>query len=96
VDGVLALQRKEALATATFYGSTGFAGNVTILALLGYGGSLVSKGLISVGDLSSLLLYSAYVGGSMGQLSSFFVSPSPKALHHTQTLIYPTFHRRHL
>lgn len=49
------------------------AGNITILALLGYGGTLVSKGVISVGDLSSLLLYSAYVGGSMGQLSSFFV-----------------------
>ncbi|CAG7850726.1 ATP-dependent permease MDL1, mitochondrial AltName: Full=ABC transporter mdl1; Flags: Precursor [Serendipita indica DSM 11827] len=74
VDSVLGLQRKEAFATATFYGSTGLAGNVTILALLGYGGTLVSRGVISVGDLSSLLLYSAYVGGSMGQLSSFFTT----------------------
>lgn len=74
VDSVLKLQRKEAFATATFYGSTGLAGNITILALLGYGGTLVSKGVISVGDLSSLLLYSAYVGGSMGQLSSFFTT----------------------
>ncbi|PVF93544.1 putative ATP-binding cassette transporter [Serendipita vermifera] len=74
VDSVLSLQKKEALATATFYGSTGLAGNITILALLGYGGTLVSKGFISVGDLTSLLLYSAYVGGSMGQLSSFFTT----------------------
>lgn len=74
VDTVLGLQRKEAFASATFFGSTGLAGNITILALLGYGGTLVSRGVISVGDLTSLLLYSAYVGGSMGQLSSFFVS----------------------
>ncbi|KAJ3884265.1 hypothetical protein GG344DRAFT_71476 [Lentinula edodes] len=36
---------------------TGWSGNVTILALLGYGGSLVSQGEITVGDLTSLLLY---------------------------------------
>ncbi|KAG9056840.1 ATP-binding cassette permease mdl1 [Serendipita sp. 407] len=74
VDSVFSLQRKEAFATATFYGTTGLSGNITILALLGYGGTLVSRGVISVGDLTSLLLYSAYVGGSMSQLSSFFTT----------------------
>jgi ABC-type multidrug transport system fused ATPase/permease subunit len=68
-------------------GSTGWAGNLTILTLLGYGafsclassciassendisgGTLVSRGEISVGDLTSLLLYSAYVGGSLSML----------------------------
>lgn len=37
--------------------------------LLGYGGTLVSRGEISVGDLTSLLLYTAYVGGALGNLS---------------------------
>ncbi|KAG8923829.1 ATP-binding cassette permease mdl1 [Tulasnella sp. 418] len=66
--------RKEAWASGTFFGSTGWAGNVTILMLLGYGGTLVSRGEISVGDLTSLLLYTAYVGSSLTTLSSFFVS----------------------
>ena len=69
VDDVFQLARKEAIATAIFYGCTGFAGNITILCLLGYGGTLVSRGVISVGDLTSLLMYSAYVGSSMGMLS---------------------------
>lgn len=33
------------------------------------GGSLVSKGAISVGDLSSLLLYTVYVGSGLQMLT---------------------------
>ncbi|KAJ8475143.1 hypothetical protein ONZ45_g15713 [Pleurotus djamor] len=54
--------------------TTGWSGNVTILALLGYGGSLVSRGDISVGDLTSLLLYTVYVGNGLTMLTSFFSS----------------------
>ncbi|KAF8310188.1 hypothetical protein DL93DRAFT_2230451 [Clavulina sp. PMI_390] len=72
VNKVLDLGMKEAWASAVFFGSTGWAGNLTILTLLGYGGTLVSRGEISVGDLTSLLLYSAYVGSSLGMLSGFF------------------------
>ncbi|EPQ55212.1 hypothetical protein GLOTRDRAFT_138835 [Gloeophyllum trabeum ATCC 11539] len=71
---VLGLQRREAVASAIFFGSTGWSGNVTLLALLGYGGTLVSSGAISVGDLSSLLLYTVYVGSGMQMLTSFFSS----------------------
>lgn len=59
--------------TGTFWGVTGLAGNLAMLSLLGYGGSslevdielispgghLVSSGDITVGDLTSLLMYSA-------------------------------------
>ncbi|KAG9009313.1 ATP-binding cassette permease mdl1 [Tulasnella sp. JGI-2019a] len=69
VNKVVDLNRKEALASAIFFGSTGWSGNVTVLMLLGYGGTLVSRGEISVGDLTSLLLYTAYVGSSLGSLS---------------------------
>jgi len=71
---VLSLVRKEAIATGIFFGSTGWSGNVTLLGLLGYGGTLVSQGTISVGDLTSLLLYTVYVGNGLQMLTSFFTS----------------------
>jgi putative ABC transport system ATP-binding protein len=37
VNAILDLARKEAVASGIFYGSTGWGGNVTVLALLGYG-----------------------------------------------------------
>ncbi|TFY57456.1 hypothetical protein EVJ58_g7010 [Rhodofomes roseus] len=61
VGDVLALARKEAIASGIFFGSTGWSGNVTLLGLLGYGGTMVSQGQISVGDLTSLLLYTVYI-----------------------------------
>ncbi|KAL0955750.1 hypothetical protein HGRIS_001965 [Hohenbuehelia grisea] len=73
IGTVLSLARKEAVASGIFFGSTGWSGNVTLLALLGYGGSLVSHGDISVGDLTSLLLYTVYVGSGLQMLTSFFV-----------------------
>ncbi|KAL5483290.1 MDL1 [Sanghuangporus weigelae] len=74
VQHVLYLARKEALASGIFFGATGWSGNVTLLCLLGYGGSLVSKGVISVGDLTSILLYTVYVGNGLSMLTSFFAS----------------------
>ncbi|KIP08710.1 hypothetical protein PHLGIDRAFT_104024 [Phlebiopsis gigantea 11061_1 CR5-6] len=71
---VFSLARKEAIASGLFFAGTGWSGNVTLLALLGYGGTLVSKGAISVGDLTSLLLYTVYVGGGLQTLTSFFSS----------------------
>ena len=40
VGTVLALARKEAIASGIFFGATGWSGNVTLLALLGYGAPL--------------------------------------------------------
>ncbi|KAI0260168.1 P-loop containing nucleoside triphosphate hydrolase protein [Gloeopeniophorella convolvens] len=69
VDRVLTLARREAVASGIFFGSTGWSGNVALLALLGYGGSLVSRGEISVGDLTSLLMYTVYVGSGLQMLT---------------------------
>ncbi|TFY79601.1 hypothetical protein EWM64_g4409 [Hericium alpestre] len=71
---VLELCRKEAVASAIFFGSTGWSGNLVLLGLLGYGGNLVSKGAISVGDLTSLLMYTVYVGSGLQMITSFFTS----------------------
>jgi len=74
VERVLTLARREAIASGIFFGTTGWSGNVTLLALLGYGGSLVSSGQISVGELTSLLMYTVYVGNGLQMLTSFFAS----------------------
>ncbi|RXK35871.1 ATP-binding cassette, subfamily B (MDR/TAP), member 10 [Tremella mesenterica] len=72
VDGIFQLAKKEAYMTGLFWGLSGLTGNLAMLSLLGYGGSLVSRGEITVGDLTSLLVYSAYVGGSVSGLTRFF------------------------
>ncbi|XKL64962.1 hypothetical protein PGB90_005048 [Kerria lacca] len=72
IESVLKLAKKECLARGIFYGMTGFSGNVIILSILYYGGVMVSENNISVGNLSAFLLYAAYIGVSIGGLSSFY------------------------
>ena len=44
VNTVLTLARKEAIASGIFFGATGWSGNVTLLALLGYGPFSIIRG----------------------------------------------------
>merc|ERR1711997_304941 len=66
------LPKKEAKVQAQFYGWTGFSGNMIILTVLYYGGSLVTTDVISVGNLTSFILYAAYVGIGLSGLSSSY------------------------
>lgn len=43
-----------------------------MLGLLTYGGTLVASGEITVGALTSLLVYTFYIGSSLIGLTSFF------------------------
>jgi putative ABC transport system ATP-binding protein len=72
IKRIFFLGKTEAIVAATFYGSTGLMGNLTIIAILYVGGGMVKNGLISVGELSSFLMYTAYAGGSMVGLSGFY------------------------
>ncbi|XP_032804421.1 ATP-binding cassette sub-family B member 10, mitochondrial isoform X2 [Petromyzon marinus] len=72
VNYVLQLAYKEALARAGFFGATGLSGNLIVLAVLYKGGLLMQSAHITVGDLSAFLLYSGWVGISIGGLSSFY------------------------
>ncbi|RKP05217.1 ABC transporter type 1, transmembrane domain-containing protein, partial [Thamnocephalis sphaerospora] len=73
VSEVFALARKEASETTAFaYDCAGFTGNLTVLAVLGLGGSMVSQGQITVGELASFLMYTAYVGTSTMGVTSFY------------------------
>ncbi|CZT48701.1 probable multidrug resistance protein 2 [Rhynchosporium secalis] len=72
IKKIFALGKREALISATFFSSSGFLGNMTILALLYSGGSMVKSGVISIGDLTSFLMYTAYAGSSLFGVSSFY------------------------
>ncbi|KAM5356388.1 hypothetical protein ACJ41O_003034 [Fusarium nematophilum] len=69
---IFALGRKESLIAATFFASTGWAGNMTILAMLVVGGSFVRNGSMSLGDLTSFMMYTAFAGSSLFGLSGFY------------------------
>jgi ABC-type multidrug transport system fused ATPase/permease subunit len=63
---------KEAYASGFFFGAAGLSGNLIILAILYYGGTMVQSGAITVGDLTSFFLYTAYVGSSLMGLSNWY------------------------
>ncbi|CAK4031075.1 ATP-dependent permease MDL1, mitochondrial [Lecanosticta acicola] len=72
VRKLFALGKKEAFISAAFFSSSGFMGNMTFLMLLYVGGNMVRDGTITVGDLSTFLMYTGYAGSSLFGLSSFF------------------------
>ena len=71
-SNVFKLGMKEGYASALFFSFMGLSGNIVILAILYYGGSLVAQGLVSIGELTSFFLYTAYVGSSIAGLGSWF------------------------
>ncbi|XP_025050589.1 ATP-binding cassette sub-family B member 10, mitochondrial isoform X1 [Alligator sinensis] len=72
VGYVLQLAKKEALASAGFFGATGLSGNLFVLSVLYKGGLLMSSAQMTVGELSSFLMYAFWVGVSIRGMSSFF------------------------
>lgn len=72
VKKIFALGKTEAFISATYFSATGLAGNMTILALLYIGGGMVQSGAISIGELTSFLMYTAYAGSSLFGLSGFW------------------------
>ncbi|KAM4693615.1 ATP-binding cassette sub-family B member 10, mitochondrial [Discoglossus pictus] len=72
VDSVLDLANKEAFARAGFFGITGLSGNLIVLSVLYKGGLLTEAAQMTVGELSSFLMYAFWVGISIGGLSSFY------------------------
>ncbi|KAA8595502.1 hypothetical protein FQN60_010793 [Etheostoma spectabile] len=71
-DLVLSLARKEAVLRAGFFGVTGLSGNIMILSVLYKGGLLMASQHMTVGELSSFLMYTFWVGISIAGLSSFY------------------------
>ena len=72
IKKIFALGKKEAFITSTYFSITGLMGNMTVLALLYVGGGMVQSSTISVGELTSFLMYTAYAGSSLFGLSGFW------------------------
>lgn len=72
VRRIFELGRRESIVAATFFGSTGWAGNMTILALLVVGGNLVRSGAMTMGDLTSFMMYTVFAGSSLFGVSGFY------------------------
>lgn len=72
IRDVFRIGRSEAIAAASFFASTGFAGNLTVLGLLAIGSQMVSSGEMTLGALTSFTMYTGYAGSSAFGLSSFY------------------------
>lgn len=62
VRKIFALGRRDAVVSGTFFASTSWAGNMTILAMLIVGGNLVRTGAMTLGDLTSFMMYTVFAG----------------------------------
>ncbi|KAK3370173.1 P-loop containing nucleoside triphosphate hydrolase protein [Podospora didyma] len=72
VKKIFALGRRDAIISATFFASTSWAGNMTILAMLIVGGNLVRTSAMSLGDLTSFMMYTVFAGSSLFGVSGFY------------------------
>eukprot|EP01135_Chromosphaera_perkinsii_P011226 Nk52_evm7s2367 gene=Nk52_evmTU7s2367 len=72
IDKVYSIAKQEALAKASFFGTAGMTGNLIMLGVLYYGGNMMLAEEISIGQLSSFLMYTVYMGMSVVGLSSFY------------------------
>ncbi|KAK9458236.1 P-loop containing nucleoside triphosphate hydrolase protein [Dipodascopsis uninucleata] len=72
IRNIFRIGQREALVSASFFSATNFAGNMTVLTVLSVGTQMVFSEAISLGDLSSFMMYSAYTGSAMIGLSSFY------------------------
>lgn len=72
VKRIFALGRKDAIISGTFFASTSWAGNMTILAMLIVGGNLVRDGVMTLGDLTSFMMYTVFAGSSLFGVSGFY------------------------
>lgn len=72
LDDLLQLACKEAKVRAMFFGLTGLTGNIMIVSALYIGAPMLSDATLTVGQLSSFLLYAAYVSLSASGIANLW------------------------
>ncbi|GMK53614.1 hypothetical protein CspeluHIS016_0102000 [Cutaneotrichosporon spelunceum] len=72
VSDVFNLQQKETYANGIFQGSNEVAGDFAMIGLLIYGGILVQRGEVTVGDMTTSLIYVNWIEWSLNTLAGFF------------------------
>ncbi|ODQ64291.1 P-loop containing nucleoside triphosphate hydrolase protein [Nadsonia fulvescens var. elongata DSM 6958] len=90
--------KRDGFAVASFTSWTELAGNITMLTLILYGGQLIMESSLSIGELTSFLMYAGYVSASAMGLTNFYTEIMKGAgavnrfmeLYDWQTNIKPT------
>ncbi len=72
IERAFDLSRLRAAATAAFMGGVSFAGYGAVAVVLWYGGHMVMDGVMSVGELTSFILYTLIVAFSLGALGGLY------------------------
>ncbi|MBM4367372.1 MAG: ATP-binding cassette domain-containing protein [Deltaproteobacteria bacterium] len=72
VDEAFALGRRLALAYGAFQGAMGFAAYAAIAGGLWYGGTMVIDKRMTLGDLTSFMLYTLFLAFALGGLSALY------------------------
>lgn len=84
VSDVLRLKYKESMAYGLFFGMTGLSGNMIVLSVFYFGGISMSEQALTIGDLSSFLLYAFWVREDY----LFYYSKIEKIFHSIFRLVY--------
>lgn len=63
--------KTQALTDARFFALNGWLGNMIVIGLLWHGGSLVREGFLTLGDLTTFMMYAVYAGTSVIGVTSF-------------------------
>jgi len=71
LENYTALTRKEASARGFLMGGLNIGLNCTLISVLTYGGSLISRGELTTGELTSFALYSSMVGLGAASIAAF-------------------------
>ncbi|KFK33212.1 hypothetical protein AALP_AA6G345200 [Arabis alpina] len=74
VDETLKLGLKQAVLTGLFFGGLNAAFTISVITVVSYGAYLAITGSLTVGALTSFILYSLTVGSSVSSLSSLYTT----------------------
>ncbi|KAI5867132.1 P-loop containing nucleoside triphosphate hydrolase protein [Durotheca rogersii] len=72
VRKVFELGKKQSIYDASYFSGTSWMGNMTIIALLWFGGNLVRDGIMTAGDLTTFVMYAFWAGGGLFGVASFY------------------------
>uniref|UniRef100_A0A8R1Z466 ABC transporter ATP-binding protein n=1 Tax=Pristionchus pacificus TaxID=54126 RepID=A0A8R1Z466_PRIPA len=73
IQNIWDISKKEGAAKGVMFGSFQFTGYMALSTILFYGSTLISKGLLTYGELSSFCLYAVLSAASLSNMSGFFV-----------------------
>ncbi|KAK7753119.1 ATP-binding cassette permease mdl1 [Diatrype stigma] len=72
VKKIFNLGKRQSIFDASFFSSSGWMGNMTLIALLWYSSGMVRSGTLTPGDLTTFMLYAGFAGSSLFGVSGFF------------------------